>query len=70
MKEGILAKVYAELDERLRKFIVTQPIFFVATAPRLTADVLTRRAERQTPEQLPGRPGAWRIRDSRQRATS
>jgi hypothetical protein len=32
-----MAKVYAELDERLTKFIVTQPIFFVATAPCLAA---------------------------------
>ena len=26
-----MAKVYAELDERLRKFIVVQPIFLVGT---------------------------------------
>lgn len=32
-----MAKVYAELDERLTKFIVAQPIFFVATAPCLPA---------------------------------
>jgi hypothetical protein len=32
-----MAKTYAELDERLTKFIVAQPIFFVATAPCLTA---------------------------------
>jgi hypothetical protein len=37
MLEGIMAKVYAELDERLTKFIVAQPIFFVATAPCLPA---------------------------------
>jgi hypothetical protein len=30
--------LYAELDERLRKFIARQPVFFVATAPCLTAD--------------------------------
>jgi Pyridoxamine 5'-phosphate oxidase len=29
---------YAELDERLRKFIARQPVFFVATAPCLTSD--------------------------------
>jgi hypothetical protein len=33
-----MGKVYAELDERLRKFISRQPVFFVATAPCLTAD--------------------------------
>jgi Pyridoxamine 5'-phosphate oxidase len=32
-----MGKVYAELDERLRKFIARQPVFFVATAPCLTA---------------------------------
>jgi hypothetical protein len=32
-----MAKVYAELDELLIKFIVAQPIFFVATAPSLPA---------------------------------
>ena len=32
-----MGKVYAELDERLRKFISRQPVFFVATAPRETA---------------------------------
>jgi hypothetical protein len=32
-----MAKVYAQLDERLTKFILAQPIFFVATAPCLTA---------------------------------
>jgi hypothetical protein len=30
-----LGKVYPELDERLRKFIASQPVFFVATAPCL-----------------------------------
>jgi Pyridoxamine 5'-phosphate oxidase len=30
--------LYAELDERLRKFIARQPVFFVATAPWLTDD--------------------------------
>jgi hypothetical protein len=30
-------KVYPELDDRLRKFIVSQPMFFVATAPCLDA---------------------------------
>jgi hypothetical protein len=33
-----MGKVYAELDERLRKFIARQPVFFVATAPCLSAD--------------------------------
>jgi Pyridoxamine 5'-phosphate oxidase len=33
-----MAKVYAELDERLTKFIARQPVFFVATAPCLTVD--------------------------------
>ncbi len=33
-----MGKVYPELDERLRKFIASQPVFFVATAPCLTAD--------------------------------
>lgn len=32
-----MGKVYVELDERLRKFIARQPVFFVATAPCLTA---------------------------------
>ncbi len=32
-----MAKVYAQLDDRLRKFILAQPIFFVATAPCLSA---------------------------------
>jgi hypothetical protein len=38
MQEGVMGKVYAELDERLTKFISRQPVFFVATAPCLTAD--------------------------------
>jgi Pyridoxamine 5'-phosphate oxidase len=33
-----LGKVYAELDERLTKFISRQSVFFVATAPCLTQD--------------------------------
>jgi hypothetical protein len=33
-----MGKVYAGLDERLRKFISRQPVFFVATAPCLTGD--------------------------------
>jgi len=33
-----VGKLYAELDERLRKFIARQPVFFVATAPDLVAD--------------------------------
>jgi hypothetical protein len=32
-----MGKVYAELNERLRKFIARQSMFFVATAPRETA---------------------------------
>lgn len=31
-----MGKLYPELDERLRKFIASQPIFFVATAPCLS----------------------------------
>jgi hypothetical protein len=31
-----MGKVYAQLDERLTKFIARQPMFFVATAPCLT----------------------------------
>ena len=31
-----MGTLYAELDERLRKFIARQPVFFVATAPCLT----------------------------------
>jgi pyridoxamine 5'-phosphate oxidase-like protein len=33
-----MGKVYPELDQRLRKFIARQPVFFVATAPCLTSD--------------------------------
>jgi hypothetical protein len=33
-----VGKLYAELDERLRKFISEQPVFFVATAPDLGPD--------------------------------
>jgi Pyridoxamine 5'-phosphate oxidase len=33
-----MGKVYPELDERLRKFIARQSVFFVATAPCLTPD--------------------------------
>jgi hypothetical protein len=33
---GSMGKLYPELDERLRKFIARQPVFFVATAPCLT----------------------------------
>ena len=33
-----MGKLYAELDDRLRKFIARQPVFFVATAPDLGAD--------------------------------
>ncbi len=33
-----MGTLYAELDERLRKFIARQPVFFVATAPCLTSD--------------------------------
>ncbi len=32
-----MGKLYAELDDRLRKFISRQPVFFVATAPGLGA---------------------------------
>jgi hypothetical protein len=32
-----MGKVYPELDERLREFIATQSVFFVATAPCLTS---------------------------------
>ena len=32
-----MGTVYSHLDERLRKFIARQPMFFVATAPRETA---------------------------------
>jgi hypothetical protein len=33
-----MGKCYPELDERLRKFIASQSVFFVATAPCLTSD--------------------------------
>jgi Pyridoxamine 5'-phosphate oxidase len=33
-----MAKVYAQLDDRLTKFILAQPVFFVATAPCLSAE--------------------------------
>jgi len=33
-----MGKLYPELDERLRKFIARQSVFFVATAPCLAAD--------------------------------
>jgi hypothetical protein len=33
-----VGKLYAELDDRLRKFIAQQPVFFVATAPDLGLD--------------------------------
>jgi Pyridoxamine 5'-phosphate oxidase len=33
-----MGQVYSELDDRLMRFIAEQPIFFVATAPSLTAD--------------------------------
>jgi glutamate racemase len=33
-----VGKVYAQLDERLRKFISRPPVFFAATAPCLTPD--------------------------------
>ena len=33
-----MGKVYPELNERLRKFIGRQSVFFVATAPCLTAE--------------------------------
>lgn len=33
-----MGKLYAELDDRLRKFIARQPVFFVATAPDLGRD--------------------------------
>jgi hypothetical protein len=33
-----MGKLYLELDDRLRKFIARQPVFFVATAPCLTPD--------------------------------
>jgi hypothetical protein len=33
-----MGKVYPEIDQRLRKFIGAQPVFFVATAPCLQPD--------------------------------
>lgn len=33
-----MGKIYPELDERLRKFIARQSVFFVATAPTLHGD--------------------------------
>ena len=33
-----MGKLYPELDERLRKFIARQSVFFVATAPCLTSE--------------------------------
>jgi hypothetical protein len=33
-----MGKVYPEIDQRLRKFIAAQPVFFVATAPCLQPD--------------------------------
>jgi pyridoxamine 5'-phosphate oxidase-like protein len=33
-----MGKVYPGLDQRLRSFIARQPMFFVATAPSVTAD--------------------------------
>ena len=33
-----MGKVYPEIDQRLRKFIAAQPVFFVATAPCLRPD--------------------------------
>jgi hypothetical protein len=38
IQEGIMGKLYPELDERLRKFISRQSVFFVATAPCLTPE--------------------------------
>jgi hypothetical protein len=38
IQEGIMGKVYPALDERLRKFIARQSVFFVATAPCLNPD--------------------------------
>ena len=34
-----MGKLYAELDDRLRKFIARQPVFFVATTPDFGADL-------------------------------
>lgn len=33
-----MGQIYSELDERLRRFISEQPMFFVGTAPSLTPD--------------------------------
>ncbi len=44
--EDNVAKVYAQLDERLTKLIVAQPIFFVATASR---------------QRFHDRGGSWRV---------
>jgi hypothetical protein len=33
-----VGQIYSELDDRLMRFITEQPMFFVATAPSLTAD--------------------------------
>jgi hypothetical protein len=38
IQEGNMGKLYPELDERLRKFISRQSVFFVATAPCLTEE--------------------------------
>jgi hypothetical protein len=38
IQEGNMGKLYPELDERLRKFIARQSVFFVATAPCLTEE--------------------------------
>ena len=48
-----MGKLYPELDERLRKFIARQSVFFVATAPCLTSDGRWRACQR-LPEGLPG----------------
>jgi pyridoxamine 5'-phosphate oxidase-like protein len=36
MQEVPMGKLYAELTERLTEFIVGQPVYFVATAPRVS----------------------------------
>lgn len=36
--EVAVGQIYSELDDRLMRFISEQPVFFVATAPSLTAD--------------------------------
>jgi Pyridoxamine 5'-phosphate oxidase len=38
IQEGFMGKIYPALDDRLRKFISRQSVFFVATAPCLTPD--------------------------------